>query len=106
MPLGETNEEFYQDIYTGQPLPPSSNPPPLPTYPPAWQPELGENSVDGPSWVCNLCTFNNHPLMNKCEQCDMPRLFDRGNTGRTSGKSAEELAALCLNMDKPPVLPK
>ncbi|XP_076182623.1 uncharacterized protein LOC143154377 isoform X3 [Ptiloglossa arizonensis] len=91
VPLGETNEEFYQDIYTGQPLPPrpgSFNPPPLPSQPPAWQSELTGNNIDsderdGPSWVCRMCTFDNHPLMNKCEQCDMPRLLDHGNTGET-----------------------
>lgn len=96
VPLGETNVEFYQDIYTGQPLPPrsvTSNPPPLPMQPPAWQPELGGSAVDGdergdgPSWVCRMCTFDNHPLMNKCEQCDMPRLLDRGNAGTIPGKS-------------------
>ncbi|XP_029050699.1 TGF-beta-activated kinase 1 and MAP3K7-binding protein 3-like isoform X10 [Osmia bicornis bicornis] len=88
VPLGETNEKFYQHIYTGQPLPSratSSNPPPpLPSQPPAWQPELtGNNDTDerdGPSWICRMCTFKNHPLMNKCEQCDMPRLLDHGNT--------------------------
>ncbi|XP_015439261.1 PREDICTED: TGF-beta-activated kinase 1 and MAP3K7-binding protein 3 isoform X2 [Dufourea novaeangliae] len=91
VPLGETNEEFYQDIYTGQPLPSTStgsNPPPLPSQPPAWQPDVTGNNVDredrdGPSWVCRMCTFNNHPLMNKCEQCDMPRLLDHGNAGET-----------------------
>lgn len=98
--MGETNEKFYQHIYTGQPLPSSSvssNPPPLPSQPPAWQPELlSDNNTDreerdGPSWVCRMCTFDNHPLMNKCEQCDMPRLMDHGNTGTTSGKSIEDL---------------
>ncbi|XP_003694769.1 proteoglycan 4 isoform X1 [Apis florea] len=91
VPLGETNEKFYQHIYTGQPLPSSSvssNPPPLPSQPPAWQPELSDNNTDreerdGPSWVCRMCTFDNHPLMNKCEQCDMPRLMDHGNAGET-----------------------
>ncbi|XP_076653435.1 TAK1-associated binding protein 2 isoform X1 [Halictus rubicundus] len=90
VPLGETNEEFYQDIYTGQPLPPTSNfnPPPLPRQLPAWQPDVTGNNVDreerdGPSWVCRMCTFDNHPLMNKCEQCDMPRLLDHGNAGET-----------------------
>lgn len=26
------------------------------------------------SWPCSICTFQNHPLLNQCEQCDMPRL--------------------------------
>ncbi|XP_017884820.1 TGF-beta-activated kinase 1 and MAP3K7-binding protein 3 isoform X2 [Ceratina calcarata] len=88
VPLGETNEKFYQHIYTGQPLPSRSNAPPLPSQPPAWQPEPMGNNIDrderdGPSWVCRMCTFDNHPLMNKCEQCDMPRLLDHGNAGET-----------------------
>ncbi|XP_046826746.1 TGF-beta-activated kinase 1 and MAP3K7-binding protein 3-like isoform X2 [Vespa crabro] len=92
VPLGETNEEFYQGIYTGQPFLPSSHlaPPPLPSQPPVWQPSTGtadvndrEEDRDGPSWVCRMCTFDNHPLMNKCEQCDMPRLLDHGNAGET-----------------------
>ncbi|XP_032671986.1 TGF-beta-activated kinase 1 and MAP3K7-binding protein 2 isoform X3 [Odontomachus brunneus] len=97
VPLGETNEEFYQGIYTGQPLPTrvpaSSNPPPLPNRPPAWLPEPHPTMIahqdndreerDGPSWVCTMCTFDNHPLMNKCEECDMPRLLDNGSTGET-----------------------
>nr|XP_012220926.1 PREDICTED: TGF-beta-activated kinase 1 and MAP3K7-binding protein 2 isoform X3 [Linepithema humile] len=94
VPLGETNEEFYQGIYTGQPLPtrPQSlqDPPPLPSQPPVWQPDQPTAAIandrddrDGPSWVCTMCTFDNHPLMNKCEECDMPRLL-------TSGGSAGE----------------
>ncbi|XP_012253277.1 TGF-beta-activated kinase 1 and MAP3K7-binding protein 2-like isoform X2 [Athalia rosae] len=80
VPLGETNEEFYQSIYTGQPFVPfagvnSSLPPPLPSRPPVWAPVGGDrDDRDGPSWVCRMCTFDNHPLMDKCEQCDMPRL--------------------------------
>ncbi|XP_014477206.1 PREDICTED: TGF-beta-activated kinase 1 and MAP3K7-binding protein 3 isoform X2 [Dinoponera quadriceps] len=98
VPLGETNEEFYQGIYTGQPLPTrllaSSNPPPpLPNRPPAWLPEgrsatIGQHDNDreerdGPSWVCNMCTFDNHPLMSNCEECEMPRLLDNGSAGET-----------------------
>ncbi|GAB1862564.1 Mitogen-activated protein kinase kinase kinase 7-interacting protein 2 [Camponotus japonicus] len=82
VPLGETNEEFYQSIYTGQPLPtrPLNLPPPLPSQPPVWQSEQpttigSDNERDEPSWVCTMCTFDNHPLMNKCEECDMPRLL-------------------------------
>ncbi|XP_047355317.1 TGF-beta-activated kinase 1 and MAP3K7-binding protein 3 isoform X1 [Vespa velutina] len=100
VPLGETNEEFYQGIYTGQPFLPSSHlaPPPLPSQPPVWQPSTGNADVndreedrDGPSWVCRMCTFDNHPLMNKCEQCDMPRLLDHGNAGRIHGLPLEQV---------------
>ncbi|XP_063984597.1 TGF-beta-activated kinase 1 and MAP3K7-binding protein 2 isoform X2 [Diachasmimorpha longicaudata] len=94
VPFGETNEEFYQGIYTGQSLNiPSftSRPrPPLPAVPPAWEPQgprihpsnHDRDDRDGPSWVCRMCTFDNHPLMDKCEQCDMPkfRLPDTGET--------------------------
>ncbi|XP_039756083.1 uncharacterized protein LOC120630849 isoform X2 [Pararge aegeria] len=40
---------FYSNIYTGQ----------RPTA----------------SWQCHMCTFRNHPLLDKCEECDMPRIF-------------------------------
>ncbi|KAL0107143.1 hypothetical protein PUN28_015574 [Cardiocondyla obscurior] len=94
VPLGETNEEFYQGIYTGQSLPvrpPNSQPPRLPSQPPAWRPEQprmiasdnDREERDEPSWVCTMCTFDNHPLMNKCEECDMPRLLNRGSAGET-----------------------
>lgn len=94
VPLGETNEEFYQGIYTGQPLPTRSQnpqPPPLPSQPPVWQRDMtvpmavanDRYDRDGPSWVCTMCTFDNHPLMNKCEECDMPRLLNpSGSAGR------------------------
>lgn len=34
------------------------------------------NLVDddnGGEWSCSMCTFLNYPLLNNCEQCDMPR---------------------------------
>ncbi|XP_022916801.2 TGF-beta-activated kinase 1 and MAP3K7-binding protein 2 isoform X2 [Onthophagus taurus] len=30
---------------------------------------------DGPKWSCHMCTFQNHPLLDRCEQCDMPRIL-------------------------------
>ncbi|EEB13946.1 hypothetical protein Phum_PHUM268290 [Pediculus humanus corporis] len=51
LPLGETNEEFYNNIYTGQVL------------------QREEY------WNCQLCTFRNHPLLNVCEECEMPRII-------------------------------
>ena len=102
VPLGETNEEFYQSIYTGQqyipqapseeytgqqyiPQRPSEEPPPLPSQPPAWETVSSQAEVqdeaDGPSWVCKKCTFDNHPLMDKCEECYTPR-YEEGAQGR------------------------
>lgn len=67
---------FYSNIYTGQ-------------QPPA-------------SWQCHLCTFRNHPLLNKCEQCEMPRIVgtstpkpqdpklgSRGSSSRSLGSQAD-----------------
>ncbi|XP_050521704.1 uncharacterized protein LOC126894614 isoform X2 [Daktulosphaira vitifoliae] len=31
------------------------------------------------NWVCPMCTFQNHPILPRCEQCDMAR-FDLGTT--------------------------
>ncbi|XP_045774394.1 uncharacterized protein LOC123873560 isoform X3 [Maniola jurtina] len=51
MRVAETDDSgnFYSNIYTGQ----------RPTA----------------SWQCHMCTFRNHPLLDKCEECDMPRIF-------------------------------
>nr|XP_037875251.1 uncharacterized protein LOC101743924 isoform X2 [Bombyx mori] len=45
----EESSNFYRNIYTGQR--PSS------------------------SWQCHMCTFRNHPLLDKCEECEMPRIL-------------------------------
>lgn len=83
VPLGETNEEFYKNIYTGQRgfiLPPSSQPPsqrPDPGPGPGRGVQSGEPS-EGPHWTCSQCTFRNHPLLDKCETCEMPRIMLAG----------------------------
>jgi len=28
---------------------------------------------DAGGWNCSACTFRNHPALDKCEQCEMPR---------------------------------
>lgn len=30
---------------------------------------------EGAQWNCTACTFLNHPALNRCEQCDMPRNY-------------------------------
>lgn len=101
--LGETNEAFYSNIYTGQPLPRPPRPPRPPPPRPFVSPTIatptssihssassssaiayddGTNNDDGVAggrpWCCNMCTFQNHPLLNKCEQCEMPLLTTSG----------------------------
>lgn len=56
-----------------------------PAHPPSYHDVMREsgrpttgslpNLVDGEGeWSCSLCTFLNYPLLNQCEQCDMPRV--------------------------------
>ncbi|XP_058800253.1 mitogen-activated protein kinase kinase kinase 7-interacting protein 3 homolog isoform X2 [Phymastichus coffea] len=89
VPLGETSEEFYQNIYTGQQFVPTTTnrePPPLPSQPPAWEPQstrtANQDEPEGPPWFCSQCTFANHPQIQKCELCESPRFVERreGNT--------------------------
>jgi len=94
VPLGETSEEFYRDIYPGQDVnalfgstnssrqrwkggqysisrkPPPRPPPPNPKLIPSPQLESGPNS----EWMCSVCTFLNHELLSNCEQCNMIRI--------------------------------
>lgn len=44
---------------------PYPGPPPAARIPP---------DIEGPKWNCGLCTFLNHPDLDKCEQCEMPRI--------------------------------
>jgi len=30
--------------------------------------------MEGPQWGCSECTFLNHPALDRCEECEMPRL--------------------------------
>lgn len=71
VPLGETNEEFYRHIYTGQRGSLRSRSSRRNTRPQ----QQTVNEADEPRWPCHICTFRNHPLMDKCEQCEMPRIL-------------------------------
>lgn len=63
-----------------------SAPPPIPPrtpitgpttalVPPAPPPQpLQDSDGDGEPWNCSACTFLNHPALNKCECCEMPRM--------------------------------
>ncbi|KAG5876376.1 hypothetical protein JTB14_032187 [Gonioctena quinquepunctata] len=78
-------ETFYNNIYTGPHGPLTFDPPPAP--PPRLRtqnrrrlqyqgPQLFSNAdIEGPKWNCGICTFLNHPILDKCEQCEMPRIL-------------------------------
>lgn len=85
--LGETNEAFYSNIYTGQPLPrpprPPRPPPPRPFVSPTSATPTStihsstaydEGAHNDRAWCCTMCTFQNHPYLHNCEQCEMPLL--------------------------------
>ncbi|XP_021355285.1 TGF-beta-activated kinase 1 and MAP3K7-binding protein 3-like isoform X1 [Mizuhopecten yessoensis] len=93
-PLEQQN--FFQNMNPGQrgsiysrpppptptPPPTSETPPPIPPRihhvppPPPPQPLTGSGDLDGDGeqWNCSACTFLNHPALNKCECCEMPRM--------------------------------
>ncbi|XP_029345629.1 uncharacterized protein LOC100161584 isoform X3 [Acyrthosiphon pisum] len=67
VPSEETNKQFYNKIYTGQKVSFGK-----------MHKEYQEHS-ETQNWVCPMCTFQNHPILPRCEQCDMAR-FDLGTT--------------------------
>lgn len=80
LPLGETRAIFYDNIYTGQ-RPLSLG---FPTEHITTnhrqrtllhQPQPVNSENEGPKWNCHMCTFQNHPLLDRCEQCEMPRIL-------------------------------
>lgn len=87
VPLGEINADFYRHIYKGQrgSLRPRQQQhhhqqqqqlQQQQRFSAAIHPSVSVAENDNePHWQCHLCTFRNHPLMNKCEQCEMPRVL-------------------------------
>ncbi|KAJ8981369.1 hypothetical protein NQ317_000236 [Molorchus minor] len=75
------DEEFYNNIYTGPSGPLTTD---LPLSRTRQQnrrrlyyqgpPMLPHPDIEGPKWNCGVCTFLNHPDLDKCEQCEMPRI--------------------------------
>ncbi|XP_005995020.1 TGF-beta-activated kinase 1 and MAP3K7-binding protein 3 isoform X1 [Latimeria chalumnae] len=37
------------------------------------RPQTRDEDYEGAHWNCDSCTFLNHPALNRCEQCEMPR---------------------------------
>lgn len=78
VPLGETSINFENYLAANQP----SVPDPLMTSAgPGGSGETNRGSVgseaQGDKWACSECTFSNHPDLESCEMCEMPR-FELG----------------------------
>ncbi|KAM6291866.1 TGF-beta-activated kinase 1 and MAP3K7-binding protein 3 isoform 5-T5 [Porphyrio hochstetteri] len=65
---------FYDNIEPGPVVPPKPYKKEHQTsskQPPRTQPR--DEDFEGAPWNCDSCTFLNHPALNRCEQCEMPR---------------------------------
>ncbi|XP_032829452.2 TGF-beta-activated kinase 1 and MAP3K7-binding protein 2 isoform X4 [Petromyzon marinus] len=75
----DTTLSFYKNLgYQGQvgPVPPkASTQDQRETDRPAGSAARDEEEEEGSAWSCITCTFLNHPALNHCEECDMPRHY-------------------------------
>ncbi|XP_031430466.1 TGF-beta-activated kinase 1 and MAP3K7-binding protein 3 [Clupea harengus] len=64
------NNNFYDNIQPGPVVPPK----PAKKEPSRPAPRVQrDEDFEGAQWNCDSCTFLNHPALNRCEQCEMPR---------------------------------
>nr|XP_016851364.1 PREDICTED: TGF-beta-activated kinase 1 and MAP3K7-binding protein 2 isoform X2 [Anolis carolinensis] len=64
---------FYDNIGFLGPVPPKPKDQRSSIKTPKTVPDTEED--EGAQWNCTACTFLNHPALNRCEQCEMPRHF-------------------------------
>ncbi|XP_044278941.1 TGF-beta-activated kinase 1 and MAP3K7-binding protein 2 isoform X2 [Varanus komodoensis] len=64
---------FYDNIGFLGPVPPKPKDQRSIVKTPKTVPDTEED--EGAQWSCTACTFLNHPALNRCEQCEMPRHF-------------------------------
>ncbi|XP_054842671.1 TGF-beta-activated kinase 1 and MAP3K7-binding protein 2 isoform X2 [Eublepharis macularius] len=64
---------FYDNIGFLGPVPPKPKDQRSIVKTPKTIPDAEED--EGAQWNCTACTFLNHPALNRCEQCEMPRHF-------------------------------
>uniref|UniRef100_A0A3Q3JZW8 TGF-beta activated kinase 1 (MAP3K7) binding protein 3 n=1 Tax=Monopterus albus TaxID=43700 RepID=A0A3Q3JZW8_MONAL len=63
---------FYDNIEPGPVVPPKPGKKGEHGSKPVLGPQRDED-FEGAQWNCDSCTFLNHPALNRCEQCEMPR---------------------------------
>ncbi|XP_029458955.1 TGF-beta-activated kinase 1 and MAP3K7-binding protein 3 isoform X2 [Rhinatrema bivittatum] len=66
--------DFYKNLQTGPVVPPKPcKKDHQRSAKQAARVEQRDEDFEGAPWNCDSCTFLNHPAMNRCEECDMPR---------------------------------
>ncbi|GFQ90326.1 TGF-beta-activated kinase 1 and MAP3K7-binding protein 2 [Trichonephila clavata] len=80
IPLGVTDEDFYSNIFTGpnDGLTCHSKREKYKKHVPHTQDKLKSSYSDDDDdeknhWKCKNCTFANHPALQKCEMCELPK---------------------------------
>ncbi|KAG8192976.1 hypothetical protein JTE90_028097 [Oedothorax gibbosus] len=78
IPVGMTDEDFYSNIFTGpnDGLELNSSESSKETVSSRIRNLSVEEEDESNRWKCNKCTFANHPALEKCEMCELPK-----NTG-------------------------
>ncbi|XP_020494615.1 TGF-beta-activated kinase 1 and MAP3K7-binding protein 3 isoform X1 [Labrus bergylta] len=64
---------FYDNIQPGPVVPPKPVRKDAEQIPKPVQGPQRDEDFEGAQWNCESCTFLNHPALNRCEQCEMPR---------------------------------
>lgn len=54
---------------------------------------------EGPKWNCDVCTFLNHPILDKCEQCDFPRILHGTKTETVNPNVTIDHLCMLNNID-------
>ena len=73
----------------------------IPPAPPS-QPLVnsGDSDADGEQWSCSACTFLNHPALNKCECCEMPRMSVASPISSPRGRTDTAAASTHVHTDQ------
>ncbi|GBN48394.1 TGF-beta-activated kinase 1 and MAP3K7-binding protein 2 [Araneus ventricosus] len=76
-PISATDEDFYSNIFTGpnDGLTCVSGKRTKDTTQPQDKSKSSSEDDENSSWKCKSCTFVNHPALEKCEMCELPKGF-------------------------------
>ncbi|XP_056132978.1 TGF-beta-activated kinase 1 and MAP3K7-binding protein 3 [Lampris incognitus] len=69
----KAKNNFYDNIEPGPVVPPKPGKKEVEPGPKSVGAPQRDEDFEGAQWNCESCTFLNHPALNRCEQCEMPR---------------------------------